>query len=245
MWSLLSTSDRLSGVFFYRASFNGVRIAVVIPTLDEVDQITGAVQSARGPRIETWVVDGGSRDGTVERARNLGARVISSGPGRAVQLQAGFERVSADAVVFLHADTRLPEGFDREIISALAQPETVGGAFRFGFDRSEGLGLRVVEAGARLRSFLGWPYGDQALFVRRSVLEALGGVPQAVWMEDLDLVWLLRQHGRFVCLGSSVKTSARRYREHGVIPTVLRNAIAVAGWCVGADRQRICGWRVR
>jgi len=222
-----------------------VRIAVVIPTLDEADEIAGAIQSASGPEIEIWVVDGGSRDDTVDRARTLGVRVISSRPGRAAQLQAGFECARAEAVVFLHADTRLPAGFDREITAALADADTVGGAFRFGFDRADGLGLRIVEAGARLRSRLGWPYGDQALFVRRSVLASLGGVPQVSLMEDLDLVRLLRRQGRFVGLARSVQTSARRYRDRGVARTVLRNAIAVTGWCFGADRERIQNWVAR
>ena len=222
-----------------------MRIAVVIPTLDEADEIAGAIQSASGPDIEIRVVDGGSRDGTVDVARTLGVHVISSAPGRARQLQAGFECTRAAAVVFLHADTRLPEGYDREISAALSDPDTVGGAFRFGFDRVDGLGLKLVEAGARLRSLLGWPYGDQALFVRRSVLASLGGIPQVSLMEDLDLVRLLRRQGRFVALAHSVETSARRYRDRGVVRTVLRNAIAVTGWCLGADRDRIQNWVAR
>ncbi len=222
-----------------------MRIAVVIPTLDEADEIAGAIQSACGPDIEIWVVDGGSRDGTVDVARSLGVHVISSAPGRAVQLQAGFERTCVEAVVFLHADTRLPPGYDREITAALSDSDTVGGAFRFGFDRVDGLGLRIVEAGARLRSLLGWPYGDQALFARRSVLASLGGVPQVSLMEDLDLVRLLRRRGRFVGLDRTVQTSARRYRERGIARTVLRNAVAVTGWCFGADRERIQSWVAR
>ena len=128
---------------------------------------------------------------------------------------------------------------------AVVMSDTVGGAFRFGFDHADGLGLRMVEAGARLRTLLGWPYGDQALFVRRSVLVSLGGVPQVSLMEDLDLVRLLRRRGRFVGLALSVQTSSRRYRDRGVARTVLCNAIAVTGWCVGADRQRIQNWVAR
>ena len=222
-----------------------MRIAVVIPALDEADEIAGAIQSASETEIEIWVVDGGSRDETAQRARSLGARVISSQPGRAVQLQAGLDHVSAEGVIFLHADTRLPEGFAREVRLALADPRVVGGAFRFAFDRAEGLGLRLVEAGARLRSRLGWPYGDQALFARRAVLVAQGGIPAVACMEDLDLVRLLRRQGRFVLLRSPVRTSARRYRLKGVVSTVLRNALALLAWSLGADRTRIRHWAAR
>ena len=222
-----------------------MRIAVVIPALDEADQIAGAVQSASEPGVEVWVVDGGSTDATVERARALGACVISSEPGRSAQLRAGVERVRADTVVFLHADTRLPAGFAREVAVAFADPQAVGGAFRFAFDGATGPSLRLVEAGARLRARLGFPYGDQAIFARRSVLLSLGGIPRVPLMEDLDLVRLLRREGRFVQLRSSVRTSARRYRDAGVVRTVLWNTVAVAAWFLGVDRNRLRIWMAR
>ena len=148
-------------------------------------------------------------------------------------------------MVFLHADTRLPAGFAREVAVAFAAPQTVGGAFRFAFDGATGPGLRLVEAGARLRARLGFPYGDQAIFARRSVLLSLGGIPRVPLMEDLDLVRLLRREGRFVQLRSSVRTSARRYRDAGVVRTVLWNTVAVAAWFLGVDRNRLRIWLAR
>jgi rSAM/selenodomain-associated transferase 2 len=219
-----------------------VRLSVVIPALDEADQITGAIDSARSARSEILVVDGGSRDGTCERAAAAGARVVGSAPGRAEQLDAGARLAKGDTILFLHADTRLPPGWDAQVEAALADPRVVGGAFRLRFEPRTP-GLRLVEWGTRIRvALLRLPYGDQALFVRRAVLEALGGVPQVPIMEDLDLVHALKRRGRLACLAAPATTSARRYQRAGVLRTVLRNALAAAGWGLGLPRERLAAW---
>jgi rSAM/selenodomain-associated transferase 2 len=231
-----------------------VRISVVIPALDEERDIGAAVESARDPDaedVEILVVDGGSRDATVERARRAGAAVVSGSRGRARQLEAGFRASSGDTVLFLHADTRLPSGWARAVRSALADPGVAGGAFRFAFRRdagSEASGaarvlLSFVELGARVRAAVfGLPYGDQALFARRAALDAIGGVPDAPVMEDLDLVRGLRSCGRVVRLGLSAPTSARRYLARGVLRTFWRHAVALGAWRLGVDRERVAAW---
>jgi rSAM/selenodomain-associated transferase 2 len=192
--------------------------------------------------VEVVVADGGSRDTTRPRAEAAGARVVSSSPGRARQLAAGAAAVEAETLLFLHADTRLPRGWDEAVRQALADPSVAGGAFRLRFDRRS-LGLRLVEWGARLRvALFGLPYGDQALFVRRRVLQALGGVPQVPLMEDLDLVAGIKRHGRLVRLRAEAVTSARRYLERGLLATWLRNALAAAAWGLGLDRERVAAW---
>jgi rSAM/selenodomain-associated transferase 2 len=214
----------------------------VIPALDEADQITGAIGSASAGECEIIVVDGGSRDDTRERAAAAGARVVASAPGRARQLDAGARLAKGDTILFLHADTRLPAGWDRSVRGALADPRVVGGAFRLRFEpRSPG--LRLIEWGTHLRvALLRMPYGDQALFARRAVLESLGGIPQVEILEDLDLVQALKRRGRLACLALPATTSARRYRRAGVLRTMLRNWAAVAGWRLGVPRERIAGW---
>jgi rSAM/selenodomain-associated transferase 2 len=219
-----------------------VRIAVVIPTLQEADRIAQAVESARAPGVDIIVADAGSSDATRERALAAGARVVESQPGRARQLAAGARATDADAILFLHADTRLPVGWDQGVRGALADPRVAGGAFAFRFaERSPALAL--VEWGVRLRLALArLPYGDQAIFVRRSVLDAIGGVPQAPLMEDLDLVRAIRRAGRLALLRAPAVTSARRYLERGVFRTVARNTAALLGWALGVDRARIAAW---
>jgi rSAM/selenodomain-associated transferase 2 len=229
-----------------------VHIAVVIPALQEADRIQEAIESAQAPDAEVVVVDGGSRDGTRERARAAGARVVESAPGRARQLAAGARETEAEVLLFLHADTRLPEGWDAAVRGALADPGVAGGAFDFRFDDHgpEGSGfeagelrLRWIEWGVRLRLALArLPYGDQALFLRRSVLEAMGGVPQVPIMEDLDLVRGIRAAGRLALLRLPVRISPRRYVESGVLRTWLRNAGALVAWRLGLDRERVAAW---
>jgi rSAM/selenodomain-associated transferase 2 len=238
-----------------------VEIGVVIPALDEAETIGATVRSARAgathgagcadrvaaavesvESVEVVVVDGGSRDGTPQRAQKAGARVIASGPGRARQLQAGLEASRADVVLFLHGDTRLPERWDDDVRRALADPEVVGGAFRLRFDVHTPW-LRAVERGADWRArWLGLPYGDQALFFRRAALAEAGGVPQAPIMEDLDLVHAMRRRGRLALLESEVTTSARRYLRGGPVRTWTRNALALAAWGLGLDRARVAAW---
>ncbi len=219
-----------------------MQIAVVIPALDESGGIARAVASAREPGVDVVVVDGGSRDDTVERARVAGARVVVSAPGRARQLEAGRGATEGDVLLFLHADSCLPPGYAQAVRRSLADVRVVGGAFALRFDRRTP-GLRWVEWGAWLRQALfSLPYGDQALFVRRAALEALGGVPQVPILEDLDLVRAMRRAGRLARVPLPVVTSARRYRERGVLRTWLRNTAALLAWRLGLDRARVAAW---
>jgi rSAM/selenodomain-associated transferase 2 len=219
-----------------------VKLSVVIPALNEADWIVAAIESARAPDVEVLVVDGGSRDATRELAAGAGARVVSSPAGRAEQLAAGVRASYGDAILLLHADTRLPCGFDQAIASALEDVRTIGGAFRMRFEET-GWALRLIEWGVRLRTAIfGLAYGDQALFVRRRTLGEIGGIPLVPIMEDLDLVRAMRGCGRLALLDLPVITSARRYRARGVTRTLLRNAGASAAWLLGVDRRRVADW---
>ena len=215
---------------------------MVIPALDEADQIAGAVSSAAGPEVDVIVVDGGSQDGTPERARSAGARVLNAQRGRARQLQVGFEASESDVVLFLHADTRLPRGWERAVAVALEDPETVGGAFRLRFDERDRR-IRLVEFTARLRiALLAFPFGDQALFVRSGVLAEIGGFPDVPVMEDVDLVHAMKRRGRLALLPLPATTSARRYLEGGVGRVSMAHFLAFAGWALNVDRERLAGW---
>ena len=219
------------------------RISVVIPALDESDALPRALECTRGPGVERIVVDGGSGDGTPEVARASGAeKVIRAAPGRARQLDAGWREASGDVIVFLHADTRLDPGWPDAIRAALRDRAVAGGAFRLAF-RSRRAVYRWLELWVRVRSRLaGLPFGDQALFVRRELIVAEGGIPPVPIFEDLDLVRLIRRRGRLALLPERAWTSTRRYERNGVLRQGLRNHAATLAWLLGVDRDRVAGW---
>jgi rSAM/selenodomain-associated transferase 2 len=219
-----------------------VRLSVVIPARNEAATISDAVRSAAAEGAEVLVVDGGSVDGTPERAALAGATVLHSLPGRAIQLGVGAGRARGEAILFLHADTLLPSGWSRGVEAALADPGVAGGCFRLRFEPTTP-SLAIVAWGVRLRvALFGLPYGDQALFVRARVLERIGGVPQVPIMEDLDLAWAIRREGRLARVPLEIATSGRRYRAQGTTRTVLHNLLALCAWSLGRDRERIAAW---
>ena len=224
----------------------GPEISVVIPALNEQHSIARALESTRLPGVERIVVDGGSSDGTEELARSLGAeRVIHSPRGRARQLDVGYRESKAGVIVFLHADTRLDPGWLDAIRSSLRDAAVAGGAFRLAFDSRRWI-YRVAELLVRLRSrFARLPFGDQALFIRRELIDAQGGIRAVPIFEDLDLVRLIRRSGRLALLRESAWTSARRYERNGMLRQTLRNQVALLAWGLGLDRKRVAGWYSR
>lgn len=197
-------------------------ISVIIPALDEEDNIVAAVASARGAAVrEVIVVDGGSRDATRGRAAEVADRVVDAPRGRAVQMNKGAALADGDVLLFLHADTRLPPGFDVAIAEALRDDQVIGGRFDISLQPSSAL-LWLTSELINLRSRLsGIATGDQALFVRRSVFAELGGFPLLPLMEDIALSRALKRRGRLKCLRQRVVSSSRRWRRDGVIRTIL------------------------
>lgn len=218
-------------------------ISVVIPTLDEQEAIASALACTLEEGVERVVVDGGSADGTRERAQALGAeRVLHSPPGRALQMDAGWRASSGSIVLFLHADTRLEPGWAAAVRRLLERDSVAGGAFRLQFDSDRAV-YRVLERGVALRCRLsGPPYGDQALFARREVLEKSGGFGPVPMFEDLDLVRAIRAAGRLVVLPLRASTSTRRYDRRGPLRTVARNLAAIGAYLLSIDRERVARW---
>ncbi|MFP6655194.1 MAG: TIGR04283 family arsenosugar biosynthesis glycosyltransferase [Myxococcota bacterium] len=214
-------------------------ISVVIPALDEAASIVRSIESVRGPGVEVIVVDGGSRDQTRRLARDAGARVLVSPRGRARQLWFGCQKSSGSTLLLLHADTELESGWDEAVREALSDPVCAGGAFAFRI-ATRGTRERLIERGVALRvALFKLPYGDQALFVRRSVLEAMGGIPIVPMMEDLDLVRAMKRAGRLQMLTLAATTSSRRYARNGTLRTVLHHQLALLGWWLNWDRSRL------
>jgi rSAM/selenodomain-associated transferase 2 len=197
-------------------------ISVIVPALDEALQIAAALASARAPGVrEVIVVDGGSADDTASIAAACGARVLAAPRGRATQMNAGAAAASGAVLLFLHADTRLPPGFDAAVLRALADPAVVGGRFDLRLVPGNAW-LRLTGTLINLRSRLSRiATGDQALFVRRAVFESMGGFEPIPLMEDLAFTRALKQRGRIACLHLQVETSSRRWQQDGPLRTVL------------------------
>src|SRR5262249_29278789 len=159
----------------------------------------------------------------VQKALAAGAKIIHSKPGRARQMNAGGSQAAGNVLLFLHADTSLPVDFSNLALVALQRSEVACGAFS----------LQIAEAFPRSK-FLEWsthvrsrrfqmPYGDQALFLRRSVFEELGGFANLPILEDYELVCRLRRKGRVVTLSQTARTSGRRWQRLGILRTTLIN----------------------
>ncbi|MFN6474096.1 MAG: TIGR04283 family arsenosugar biosynthesis glycosyltransferase [Nostoc sp. SerVER01] len=224
-------------------NIDAAKISIIIPTLNEAANIKEAIATTQARiNIEFIVVDGGSSDDSVEIAQSLGVKVISSSAGRAVQMNAGAVAASGEILLFLHADTRLPAGFDEMICTALQQPGIVAGAFNLRIDASL-LSLRWVELGVKWRShFCQMPYGDQAIFLTKALFQQIGGFAELPIMEDFELMRRLKAMGRIAIISTPVVTSARRWLQKGVFKTTLLNQIVIIAYLLGVSPERIRCW---
>jgi len=185
------------------------------------------------------VVDGASSDGTPVLARLAGVRLVHADPCRGGQLAAGVAATEAPWLLLLHADARLPHGWQERVAAAMAQGEARVWAFRLRIDGA-GAALRLVELLVSLRSrWRSLPYGDQGLLVSRRRLEAAGGIRPIPLMEDLELVLRLRRQGRIGLLPVPLRVSGRRWRRLGVLATALANARLRRAWRRGEAPERL------
>ncbi len=197
-------------------------LSIVMPVLNEAQHISAslqALQALRKKAVEIIVADGGSEDGTPESARQLADCVIVAQRGRAMQMNAGARVASGDALLFLHADTRLPD----DVFSIIEQALQNHAWGRFDV-RIQGRSpwLPLVATMMNLRSRLtGIATGDQAMFVTRAAFDAVGGFPEQPLMEDIELSRRLKRIGKPACLRETVATSGRRWDRHGAWRTIL------------------------
>jgi len=199
-------------------------LSIVMPVLNEAASLSETLRAlalftARG--VQLIVADGGSSDDTVALARAAGAAVIIAPRGRALQMNTGAKCASAGMLLFLHADTLLPENADLMIAQALANGTFVWGRFDVRI-AGQSLMLRLVAALMNLRSrWSGIATGDQAMFMTRAAFDAVVGFPAQPLMEDIEISRRLLQLSRPACLTAKVQTSGRRWETRGVWRTVL------------------------
>lgn len=213
------------------------RLSIVIPALNEAQGIAAALEAlaplrARGH--EVILVDGGSDDATLEIAAGVADRALAAPRGRARQMNAGARVARGQALVFLHADTRLPADADREILAALERH--CWGRFDVVIEGHHAL-LRVIAWAMNARSRLtGIATGDQAIFVRRDAFE---GFPEIALMEDVAFSKAMKRRGRPACLRSRVRTSGRRWESRGVVRTMVLMWRLRLMYFLGASPERL------
>lgn len=197
-------------------------VSVVIPTLNEEGVLAATIARARqfGVR-EIVVADGGSTDATRAIAARDADLLLSARRGRAAQMNAGAARAQGDVLLFLHADTLLPDGFADAVVAACNEPQVVGGRFDVVLEPSSPLIRLTGELINRRSRLTRISTGDQAIFIRRVVFEQLEGYADIPLMEDVDLSRRMKRAGRIACLRQRVTTSARRWHKHGVVRTIL------------------------
>jgi rSAM/selenodomain-associated transferase 2 len=212
-----------------------------MPALNEAAQIEAALaalQLYRARGVEVIVADGGSQDGTPMLARTLADRVVKAPRGRALQMNAGAAVATGDALLFLHADTQLPDNADRLVLDGLAQSRRIWGRFDVRIDGSGLLPLIAVMMNARSR-LTSICTGDQAMFVTRALFDQANGFPDIALMEDVQLSATLKRIGKPLCLNARVTTSPRRWQKHGVWRTMLLMWRLRLAFYFGADPAKL------
>ena len=217
-------------------------ISVILPTINEAGSIRTALEALaplRKGEIEFIVVDGGSTDGTCEEAARLADRVETAPRGRASQMNHGAYIARGDLLLFLHADTRLPVSAADFVRAALSDPSRHWGRFDVRIEPLRPL-LRLVAWSMNFRSRItGIATGDQAIFVRKSAFNHVGGYPDIPLMEDIALSRRLKRLGPPVCLSEKAVTSGRRWERGGIVRTTLLMWRLRLEYFLGADPARL------
>jgi len=218
-------------------------ISIIIPARNEAATIKATIERTRQESIlEVIVVDGNSTDDTRAIASQLGARVIGSNPGRALQMNAGAAIAGGEILLFLHADTLLPADFTTLLTEILTRPGISAGAFALALDLP-GCAPRLLEKAIHFRStFLQMPYGDQAIFLYRQKFLEIGGYPEEPILEDVLLIQRLKQSGRIGIASQKALTSGRRWQRLGLVKTTLINQGIMLGHLLGVSPQRLQRW---
>ncbi|MHC4396370.1 MAG: TIGR04283 family arsenosugar biosynthesis glycosyltransferase [Planctomycetota bacterium] len=224
--------------------------SIIVPVLDEAGQINSTIEhlcnQGAKENCEIIVVDGDLQGGTIKIIHAKSVKTIKSQKGRGRQMNAGAVAARGEILIFLHADTRLPEKALEKISQVLEDEKYVGGAFDLAID-SDRLFLRFIAARTRLRSRLTRvPYGDQAIFIRKNYFDKIGGFKEIPLMEDVDLMRRIKKRGdKIFILSDHVKTSARRWEKEGIFYTTFRNQVLVSLYCLGISPDKLAKyyWR--
>ncbi len=219
-------------------------LSIIVPVFDEDRIINDLIEHLHGlpsgNGCEVIIVDGNQSQNTLKAIFRGDVKKIASFKGRGAQMNAGAAVAKGKILLFLHADTLLPPPALDQILLTLKQPDIVGGAFDLGIN-SNRWGFRLIETVASLRSRITRiPYGDQAIFIKKTVFERLGGFGEIPLMEDVDLMQRVKKTGQKIAIiPLKVLTSPRRWEKEGLLFSTLRNWILISLYLLGVSPQRL------
>jgi len=220
------------------------RISIIIPVLREAPLINAAINRITAindfSETEIIVVDGDANGGTLQKINNQDVRKITGLTGRGAQMNAGAREATGEILLFLHADTILPETTGRLIMDVCQNTDFIGGAFDLAIDSPRPV-YRLIEKAASYRSRLTRiPYGDQAIFIKTDYFQRLEGFKEIPLMEDVDLMRRIKHKGyRIRFIADTVKTSARRWEKEGAFYTTIRNWTLAILFCAGVHPEKL------
>ena len=214
-------------------------LSVIIPVLNEDSRIGTIINRVMDVNAEIIVVDGGSNDKSVGLAKSLGVKVVESSRGRSSQMNAGALAGSGNNLLFLHADTMVPENYISLIFEALLDKQPVAGAFAFKTDMDNAL-MKFIELTANIRShYLRLPYGDQGIFMSKADFIRAGIYPEVPVAEDIFLIRNLKKFAKIKTIPENSVTSARRWRKHGFFKTTFVNVVIFFGCYLGVKPEKL------
>jgi rSAM/selenodomain-associated transferase 2 len=215
-------------------------VSIIIPVLNEGKSINALMENLMDQEgdYEIIIADGGSTDDTLARCRSYrDIKIVTSEKGRAIQMNKGASIALGNTFLFLHADTTLPEKGILAIEKAMGNDKIPGGSFYVKFDNQNRI-LNFLACFTRINNrYLTW--GDQCIFIRKTIFEEIGGFKEIPVMEDLEIQKKLRRKGRFIKLPLAVTTSARRFIQNGIIRQQLLNIVLVMAYETGVSPNRI------
>ncbi|MBW8039976.1 MAG: glycosyltransferase [Planctomycetes bacterium] len=223
---------------------NRLRFSIIVPVLNEAEQINSLIEHIRSQSFQRFyeiiVVDGDLQGSTVKVIQDKDLTTITTEKGRGRQMNAGAAVARGEILVFLHADTRLPDNALEKIGRILEDQKYVGGAFDLRIDSGR-LFLKYISVRASLRSRLNRiPYGDQAIFIRKDYFEQIGRFREIPLMEDVDLMCRIKKDRKKIyILRDKVMTSARRWESEGAFYTTLKNRILVGLFYLGVSPHKL------
>jgi rSAM/selenodomain-associated transferase 2 len=217
---------------------------VIIPVLHEEETIRQTIESLfaqnKSDSVEVIVVDGDAAGSTLSAIEDDGLTKITSSLGRARQMNAGASAANGDVLLFLHADTVLPDNAFVEINRILKNEKVVAGAFDLSIDSQRRIYRLMAWAGSRRSRITRIPYGDQAIFIRRCIFEEIGGFKEIPIMEDVKLMQIIKQRGEKICISrKKVMTSSRRWEKEGVWFGIFRNLRLITLYSLGVDPEKL------